>query len=105
MTQWPVKADDPSLPGTPANTFPGTGSDSTSFSNTTLETFDQMNIRTGCMNCHTQTMAATDFVWSVADHAFPPNVPSLLMKNSSFRELRTLMELNTQKASDSASPK
>jgi hypothetical protein len=105
MTQWPVKADDSSLPGTPANTFPGTGSDSTSFSNTTLETFDQMNIRTGCMNCHTQTMAATDFVWSVADHAFPPNVPSLLMKNSSFRELRTLMELNTQKASDSASPK
>src|SRR5205085_3805557 len=28
MTQWPLAASDPSKPGTPANTFPGTGATS-----------------------------------------------------------------------------
>jgi hypothetical protein len=100
MTQWPLAANQPALAGTPNNTFPGAGSDSTSFSNTTLETFDQTNIRTGCMNCHTQTMGATDFLWTLADHAFPPNLPSLLIKDASFRRLRVLMEMPAENRTD-----
>jgi hypothetical protein len=91
MTQWPIVPSSPSTPGTPANTFPGAGTDQTSFANTTLETFEQGNIRTGCMNCHTSTMQATDFVWSLKDHAFPPTVPGLLMQQPEFRALRTLL--------------
>jgi hypothetical protein len=91
MTQWPLFPNSPSTPGTPPNTFPGLGTDQTSFANTTLETFEQGNIRTGCMNCHTSTMQATDFVWSLKDHAFPPTVPSLMMQQPEFQALRKLL--------------
>jgi hypothetical protein len=91
MTQWPLAAGNPSLPGTPNNTFPGQGTDQTSFANTTLETFEQGRIRTGCMNCHNSTMAATDFVWSLNDHAFPPTVPGLMMQQPSIQALRKLL--------------
>jgi hypothetical protein len=91
MTQWPLKPKMPNLPGTPANTFPGAGSDMTAFANTTLETFDQGQIKNGCMNCHNFTRVDSDFVWSLEDHAFPVNPPGLLMKNASFRGLRNLL--------------
>ena len=78
MTQWPLVAGDPTIPGTPGNTFPGTGA-TTAFANTTLETFDQDRIQTGCMNCHNSTRVETDFLWSLSDHAFPSNVPNLLL--------------------------
>jgi hypothetical protein len=102
MTQWPLAANSPATPGTPANTFPGSGSDQTSFANVTLETFDQNNIRTGCMNCHNSTMAASDFLWSLNDHAFPPAVPNLLMKSEPFRMLRGHLESATRKSSSPA---
>src|SRR5712692_6988887 len=54
MTQWPLVPNSPQTPGNPPITFPGQGSDQTSFANITLETFEQGNIRTGCMNCHNQ---------------------------------------------------
>jgi len=92
MTQWPVQPSSPALPGTPPNTFPGQGSDQTSFSNVTLETFEQSNIRTGCMNCHNQTMTATDFLWSLKDHAFPSTIPGLMMMDKSLRNLETLIK-------------
>jgi hypothetical protein len=92
MTQWPVTPKNPTLPGTPNNTFPGAGSDSTAFANATLETFEQGAIRTGCMNCHTQTMATTDFVWSLKDHAFPSVPAELLLRDTSLRALRSIME-------------
>jgi hypothetical protein len=91
MTQWPLKRNMPDLPGIPKNTFPGTGSDTTAFANTTMETFDQGSIKNGCMNCHNFTREDTDFVWSLEDHAFPPTLPGFLMKKSSFRELRNLL--------------
>jgi hypothetical protein len=93
MTQWPLKPSQPNLPGTTNNTFPGTGTDATSFSNTILETFQQTNVRTGCMNCHTQTMGPSDFLWTLADHAFPPTVPSLFLTDPSFRQLTNLMQI------------
>lgn len=71
MTQWPLQANQPNLPGTPGNTFPGSIDASTAFSNVVLETFDQSNVRTGCMNCHTQSKAASDFLWSLSVNAFP----------------------------------
>jgi hypothetical protein len=43
------------------------------------------------MNCHNQTMAATDFFWSLNDHAFLPASPSLLLKNQAFQNLEDLM--------------
>ena len=50
MTQWPkLSRASRSLPGTPPNTFPGSGA-TTAFANVALETFDQANICTGCMN-------------------------------------------------------
>lgn len=97
MTQWPLKPKMPNLPGTPANTFPGAGSDTTAFANTTMETFDQRLIRNGCMNCHNFTRVESDFVWSLEDHAFPPTQPGFLMKKASFRQLRNLLMENRKK--------
>jgi hypothetical protein len=70
MTQWPTTPNSPSTDGSPPNTFPTTGAN-TAFSNTTLETWDQKSIGTGCMNCHTQTQEGTDFLWSLEVNAFP----------------------------------
>jgi hypothetical protein len=70
MTQWPLAIASPQVPGSPPNTFPGTGATS-AFANTTMETFDQRRISTGCMACHEDTHRETDFVWSVNTHAFP----------------------------------
>ncbi|NKJ37367.1 hypothetical protein [Rhizobium sp. SG570] len=71
VTQWPTTAGDPSLDGRPNHTFPGQGTDATSFANTTMETFDQKSISTGCMNCHTRTKASSDFLWSLNTRAWP----------------------------------
>jgi hypothetical protein len=73
MTQWPVPGDAPSNPGTPNFSFPGNGA-TTAFSNVTMETFDQNNIRTGCMNCHNLTKTASDFLWALKVNAFPSTV-------------------------------
>lgn len=94
MTQWPVPGNTPSNPGTPTFSFPGTGATS-AFSNTTLETFDQGSIFTGCMACHNfanTSSPAPDFLWSLKDHAFPSKIPSLLMQDPSFRSLKMLIE-------------
>jgi len=90
MTQWPLSVSDPSKPGTPANTFPGIGA-TTAFANTTLETFDQGRIQSGCMSCHNSTRLQTDFLWSLEDHAFPSNVPNLLLANDA--PIRALMRI------------
>lgn len=74
MTQWPVPVNQPNLPGTPNNTFPGIGA-TTSFANTTLETWDQNIIGTGCMACHTQAQKTTDFLWTLQVNAFPSLAP------------------------------
>jgi hypothetical protein len=61
---------------------PGPGPDCTSFSNVTMETFDQAAVGTGCMNCHNASAlpqpsgAATDFLWSLVVNAWPPPSPS-----------------------------
>jgi hypothetical protein len=90
MTQWPLVPSQPATPGTPANTFPGTNATS-AFANVTMETFDQANVKTGCMACHNSTRLPTDFVWTLNDHAFPANVPNFLMRDMAFRELQNLM--------------
>lgn len=72
VTQWPLSVADPSKDGKPTNTFPGKGSDQTSFANLTMETFDQKSVGTGCMNCHNATRERTDFLWSLNTRAFPP---------------------------------
>ena len=95
VTQWPVPASQPSQPGDPAHTFPGTGA-TTAYANVTMESFDQRDIRTGCMNCHDATGRKTDFLWSLNDHAFPPNVPNLLFADPTFRQLRTLLNERAQ---------
>ena len=71
MTQWPLSVGDPTKDGRPNNTFPGVGA-ATSFANTVLETFDQEQINTGCMNCHNVTRKDTDFLWSLNTRAWPP---------------------------------
>jgi hypothetical protein len=100
MTQWPVCGNppcDPKARGTPENTFPGAAA-TTAFANTTMESFEQNNISTGCMACHnvTQTVMAvnkgTDFVWSLRDHAFQPTVPNVLLTDSSFKTLQTILK-------------
>jgi hypothetical protein len=95
MTQWPLVPSSPGTDGLPANTFPGLGATS-AFANTTLETFDQRSIFTGCMACHNSTRQPTDFVWSLNDHAFTGAITShaIRMKNPAFRKLRELLELN-----------
>jgi hypothetical protein len=92
LTQWPVPGSKPDQPGDPDHTFPGKGATS-AFANVTMETFDQTNIKKGCMNCHNATAERTDFLWSLNDHAFPPNIPNILFADHSFRNLRTLLQL------------
>jgi hypothetical protein len=80
MTQWPLQHNPPQpIPptqnGAPGNTFPGTNATS-AFANVTLETFDQTDIRKGCMSCHTLTQVATDFLWSLEINAFPGTLSS-----------------------------
>lgn len=108
MTQWPVPGNTPGNPGTPQFSFPGSGANS-SFANTTMETFDQGSIGTGCMACHNSTQKATDFLWSLKDHAFPPNIPSLMIQDPSFRSLKMLIEstrpIEQPAANPSAKPK
>ena len=96
MTQWPLQRNPPqpipaSQPGTPGFTFPGNGAIS-AFANVTMETFDQTAIRRGCMNCHNQTKAETDFLWVLHTHAFPVEDPNILLRDPSFRGLKQLLE-------------
>src|SRR6185295_5568889 len=56
--------------GSVANTFPGEGAFS-AFANVTMETFDQKGPQLGCMSCHNRARLATDFMWSLFDHAYP----------------------------------
>jgi hypothetical protein len=89
MTQWPLEPNKPALPGTPNNTFPG-GNATSAFANVTMESFEQRNIVTGCMNCHNVAKTQTDFLWSLRDHAFPANVPNFI-GDESFRGLQELL--------------
>jgi len=81
VTQWPRlegNQADPipaSVDGSVANTFPGTGAFS-AFTNVTMETFDQRRVELGCMSCHNRTRMTTDFMWTVADHAYPSHFPA-----------------------------
>jgi hypothetical protein len=84
MTQWPKQPSQPTLPGTPPNTFPGSGA-ITAFANVALETFDQGNIFTGCMACHNGARTSTDFLWSLYVNAWPskitaPSAPPLFAR-------------------------
>jgi hypothetical protein len=92
MTQWPVPGNSPANPGSPGFTFPGNGSATSAFANTTLETWDQTNIRTGCMNCHT-VVQSNDFLWSLQMNAFTPGQVSLGLRAASpaVSELRALL--------------
>jgi hypothetical protein len=79
MTQWPLQLNPPNpIPptqdGFPAHTFPGTVENPlTSFSNTTLETWDQNSVSKSCMACHTLTRTNSDFLWSLEINAFQPS--------------------------------
>jgi len=107
LTQWPLTSGSPSIPGTPANTFPGlpAPNDATAYANTTMETFDQRSVTKGCMACHNFTMQATDFLWSLNDHAFKPSsaTPNLLMQNAAFRRLRDAL-IEVEKLNESPQP-
>jgi hypothetical protein len=79
MTQWPQRPNRPDLDGSPAHTVPGAAADS-AFANTTMETFLQDDIETGCMACHNfsgasrfdpVTQRGTDFVQSLLIRSHP----------------------------------
>ena len=82
-TQWPLMTGNQAVP-VPATqtgeiffTFPGTGPGSSAgsaYANVTMETFDQGRPELGCMSCHNQARLGGDFMWSVLDHAWPPNL-------------------------------
>ncbi len=91
MTQWPLAPNSPNTPGNPANTFPGTGSDQTAYSNLALETFEQARVSTGCMACHNVTKARTDFLWVLNTRAHPANVPGLMAGKNERTQLRDLL--------------
>jgi hypothetical protein len=77
VTQWPRMEGNQALPvpasqnGDITNTFPGAGAFS-AFANVAMETFDQARPQLGCMSCHNQARMQADFMWSVLDHAYPP---------------------------------
>jgi|tagenome__1003787_1003787.scaffolds.fasta_scaffold20901893_1 hypothetical protein len=101
MTQWPVFTDpkqqgapqpscgvSPGCDGSPKNTFPGTIAGilaPSAFANTTLETFEQNSVFTGCMACH-NSARKTDFVWSIPMLASnPPSAAQTTPTNSQVR--------------------
>lgn len=90
-TQWPVPGNAPNNDGSPANSFPGAGATATAFANVTMETFDQLRIQRGCMNCHNRTRAETDFLWVMNTHSFDLD-PAALLKSQAFRDLKQLLE-------------
>jgi hypothetical protein len=92
MTQWPVPGNAPSNPGSIAFSFPGAGAAQTAFANTVLETWDQTNIRTGCMNCH-NAVQNNDFLWSLQMNAYSPVQATLTFRpaSSAISELRSLL--------------
>ncbi|MDB5089762.1 MAG: hypothetical protein JWR09_3756 [Mucilaginibacter sp.] len=96
MTQWPTPPNKPDMNGKAKNTIPGAKnnddpanprpkSDSTSFANITMETYEQSIISTGCMNCHDIARNNADFLFTMFNHAGPkpeiPNDPALLFKS------------------------
>jgi hypothetical protein len=54
------------------------------------------------MNCHNTTMGATDFLWSLKDHAFPSNVPNLLLADPQFKNLQSLLRATPHTAATAA---
>jgi hypothetical protein len=82
MTQWPVPQSMPANSGSIQFSFPGALNATSAYANTTLETWDQKNIRTGCMNCH-NAVRNNDFVWSLQMNAFPPAQAALAARPSS----------------------
>lgn len=96
MTQWPTAAPpNPALPGIPQNTFPGRGAKS-AFANTTLETWGQTSIRSGCMACHTQA-PRNDFVWSLEMNAFQASPSTNAIAKSGNTSLRSSPALEALK--------
>lgn len=96
MTQWPTPPSTPSDPGTPPFTIPGTTAGQpkpiTAFANPVLETWDQTNIRTGCMNCHT-TVQNDDFLWSLQMNAYSPTAKLAAARRSpALSRLRSLLQ-------------
>jgi hypothetical protein len=73
VTQWPDDTDrcgDEGC-GAPNHTIPGSAKlRDSAFANTTMETWSQKDIGTGCMSCH-NAARAHDFVWSLAVNAWP----------------------------------
>jgi len=95
MTQWPRNPNTPSDTGSPSKTFPGSPpSDATTFSNMTMEAFEQKTITTGCMSCHNLARAKVDYLWSVMTRAHP----SILVINSGPPPSPSAMTLSGQAA-------
>ena len=93
MTQWPVPGNAPANPGSPGFSFPGFGATS-AYANTTLETWDQTNIRNGCMNCHT-AVQNNDFLWSLQMNAYTPSQQGVAASKPAapaMQELRSLLQ-------------
>jgi hypothetical protein len=96
MTQWPLQLNPPNpIPPAQAGranaTFPGTGA-TTSFTNTTLETWDQETVNTGCMACHTATQRATDFLWALNTRAFSPPSAIPVAPPAAVQELKKILQ-------------
>lgn len=114
MTQWPLQKTPsspipPSQNGFPANTFPGTAGANSSFANTTMETWDQQSITTGCMACHTLTQKNSDFLWSLEINAFQPSASNTqfmaLTKQNKARSPRSDAERHLMALLNSTTPK
>jgi hypothetical protein len=89
MTQWPLQLNPPNpIPATqtglPTNTFPGLTTQTTSFANTALETWEQGNVFTGCMACHNTTKVGTDFLWTLEINAFDDTPQPIATANARF---------------------
>jgi hypothetical protein len=91
MTRWPNPPIRREIPDHRASLFLA-GAATSAFANTILETWDQTNIRTGCMNCHT-IVQNNDFLWSQQMNAFTPTQVSFGLRPASpaVSELRALL--------------
>src|SRR5262249_4863581 len=97
MTQWSTEPDCDQLCGTPGTTIPGEGPkrlEYSAFSNTTLETWAQTNIKAGCMNCHgIADRDHHDFVWSLRMNAYPRGQSRQMGSSPAVKDLQDLLDL------------
>jgi hypothetical protein len=101
MTQWPMHPNRQDLDGAIDNTFPGSfqipGAGPTASANSTIETFLQKSVATGCMACHLVAQNY-DYVSSLLTRPYAPDPSALSDAHAeALNKMMNMFDANRQK--------